>query len=167
VWLFPVEKARIWQRGSELKKREFALRKSHLFFARIIDPVFAKTSLTRTRIYRPCFREKKTQKPRFQSLKTTVFAKTGSINSGSGLWPKRNMTLESGRYRIFNFSNWHQITEYCLIWIECYHTTEFRIKTQMPSQFIGASDPSLPIVLTREKNQCCGSGSSFIFLLLN
>jgi hypothetical protein len=41
---------------------------------------------------------------------------------------------------------------YCLMWIECYHTTKFRINTQMPSQFIGASDPSLPIVLTREKN---------------
>ncbi len=25
---------------------------------------------------------------------------------------------------------------YCLMWIERYHTTEFRIKTQMPSQFI-------------------------------
>jgi hypothetical protein len=24
---------------------------------------------------------------------------------------------------------------YCLMWIECYHTTEFKIKTQMPSQF--------------------------------
>ncbi len=40
---------------------------------------------------------------------------------------------------------------YCLMWSERYHTTEFRIKTQMPSQFIEASDPSLPIVLTREK----------------
>jgi hypothetical protein len=40
---------------------------------------------------------------------------------------------------------------YCLMWIERYHTTEFRIKTQMPSQFIEDSDPSLPIVLTREK----------------
>ncbi len=58
-----------------VKKSGFALRKSHLFSARIYRPVFAKTSLTRS----------------FSLIENKrfglVFAKTGSINSGTGLWP--------------------------------------------------------------------------------
>jgi hypothetical protein len=55
---------------------------------------------------------------------------------------------------------------YCLMRNERYHTTEFRIKTQISSQFIEASDPSLPI-LTREKNSVLWIRILIHFLLMH
>jgi hypothetical protein len=74
----------------------------------------------------------------------------------SGIQKKPFDQKEIWRWRLAGTGSMNSafgIKLYCLMWIERYHTTEFRIKTQMPSWFIEASDPSLPIVLTREKTQ--------------